>query len=198
MNTLTPLNFPTKLTLIRLIVSPLILPLLIVFIVPAQSLIANTCVAIFFSLLCLTDFFDGYIARKFRQETVFGKVLDPIADKFLVYSTLIALLAINKIYFYWVVILIGREFFVMGLRLIAAEYGIQVPVSKGGKLKTTVQMILLVILILNPYQEYGLKNAWHWNGIEQLFLGLTLFMSITSAYQYYRGFIKNMQDKLFP
>lgn len=151
--------------------------------------------ALIFTLFVLTDFFDGYLARKYCQVTTLGKILDPIADKFLVYSTLIALLAINKIYFYWVVLLIGREFFVMGLRLIAAEHNFSIPVSSQGKLKTCIQMILLIYLIINPYQQAGLQGAFFWNGVEIILLMTTMFFSVVSAYTYYQSFMKTFFSK---
>lgn len=183
---LKSLNVPTWLTIIRLAVSPLLLPVLFVWFLPQNSFGINVVLALVFIMFGLTDFFDGYLARRYCQETLLGKVLDPIADKFLVYSTLVALQAIGKIYYYWVVLLIGREFFVMGLRLIALEYKTSVPVSYGGKLKTMIQMILLVVLILNPYQALGLFGAPVWNGGEYLLLMTTMVLSLYSAWDYYR------------
>ncbi|MDP3889126.1 MAG: CDP-alcohol phosphatidyltransferase family protein, partial [bacterium] len=115
------INIPIILTLIRLIFSPFLLPLLLVHFLPFNIFWINAILALFFVMVCLTDFFDGYLARKYKQETVLGKLLDPIADKFLLYSTLIVLLSVHKIFFYWPSILIGREFLVMGIRLIAME-----------------------------------------------------------------------------
>lgn len=181
-------TIPTILTLIRLIASPLILPLLFVYLLPLHVLWINCILASIFALLSLTDFFDGYLARKLQQETVLGKVLDPLADKFLTYSALIALLAAGKIYFYWVVLLIGREFFVMGLRHVALEHQFNVPVSIWGKIKTSVQMITLIFIILNPYQPQGI-HALGWNSVEIILLALTIVLSLYSAWLYYRHFI---------
>src|SRR5579871_3122872 len=136
-------NIPTILTLTRLILAPLLVPLLLVYLLPYNYFWLNSVLAILFIFFGLTDFFDGYLARKLHQETPLGRVLDPIADKFLVYSTLVALLAVGKIYFYWVIIFIGREFFLMGLRHIALENNVVVHVSSWGKLKTFAQMAVL-------------------------------------------------------
>lgn len=144
--------------------------------------------AILFGILSLTDFFDGYLARRYQQVTTLGKILDPIADKFLIYSTLIALLAAGKIYFYWVVILIGREIFVMGLRQIALESSQLAPVYFLGKLKTVFQMVCLPVIIINPYQKAGWTNTW--NITEQLLLFATILISIVSARSYYISFLK--------
>jgi len=150
---------------------------------------------VLFCLLALTDFFDGYLARKFKQETTFGRVLDPIADKFLLYATLVALLAAHKIFFYWVILFIGREFFMMGLRHIALENSFSVPVVLLGKIKTTCQMIMLCVIILNPYQGLGLRGALGWNGTELLLILVSLGLSLGSAVQYYQLFMKLWKEK---
>ncbi|MCX5922500.1 MAG: CDP-diacylglycerol--glycerol-3-phosphate 3-phosphatidyltransferase [Candidatus Dependentiae bacterium] len=184
-------NFPTTLTLIRLVVSPLILPLLLVYFLPINHILINGILVLFFFALSLTDFFDGYLARKYGQETLLGAVLDPIADKFLVYSTLIGLLVVNKIYFFWVVLLIGREFFLMGLRQVALENNFSVPVSFLGKLKTATQIICLMFIIFNPYQTVGLGLsgvAW-WNTAELILIVITVGISMLSALFYYQAFI---------
>lgn len=191
------MNIPLALTLFRLIVSPLILPLLLVAFLPFDNLFMNSLLAILFLLFGVTDFLDGYLARRFGQETRAGKLLDPIADKFLVYSTLVALLAVHKLFFYWVILFIGRELFVMGLRMIALEHYIQVPVSQTGKLKTMLQIICLGFIIFNPYQLYGFAQAPVFNGIETVLLASALFLSITSAYDYTMQFIQSANLKLF-
>lgn len=157
----------------------------------------NSLLTILFLLFGVTDFLDGYLARRFGQETRAGKLLDPIADKFLVYSTLVALLAVHKLFFYWVILFIGRELFVMGLRMIALEHYIQVPVSQTGKLKTMLQIICLGFIIFNPYQLYGFAQAPVFNGIETVLLASALFLSITSAYDYTMQFIQSANLKLF-
>lgn len=182
-------NVPIALTLTRLIVSPLILPFLLVYLLPLHLWLINSLLAFLFILLSLTDFFDGYLARKYHQETAVGKLLDPIADKFLVYATLIALVAAKKLFFYWAIILIGREFFVMGLRLVASEHKIDIPVSWVAKVKTALQMITIMVIILNPYQPLGLTGALSWNGTELFLLIVTSVVSVLTAYQYYQLFI---------
>lgn len=183
-------NVPNFLTIIRLVGSPLFLPLLIVYLLPYNFFWLNCVIAALFSLFALTDFFDGYLARRFNQETAFGRVLDPIADKFLLYATLVALLAAHKIFFYWVILFIGREFFMMGLRHIALENNFSVPVSLFGKIKTAFQMIMICVIILNPYQELGLAGALGWNGTELLLILVALALSLGSAKQYYHVFMR--------
>jgi len=178
-------NSPLYLTLIRLITSPLILPLLLVHLLPFNFLWLNCLLAVIFALLALTDLFDGYLARRYNQETVMGKILDPIADKFLLYSTLVALVAANKLWFMWAVIFIGREFLVMALRQIALEHHFTIPVSYAAKSKTFVQMVYLAIIIANPFTSLTFAQAPHWNGIQISFLLMSLVLSIYSAWDYY-------------
>ncbi|MEX0671998.1 MAG: CDP-diacylglycerol--glycerol-3-phosphate 3-phosphatidyltransferase [Candidatus Babeliales bacterium] len=182
---LTKENIPILLTLTRLIISPLVVPLLFVWLLPLDLIIINSLLAVFFIALCLTDLFDGYLARKYDVQTQLGAALDPIADKFLVYATLIGLLAAGKINYYWVVLLIGREFFVMGLRLVALQERIPVPVSQLAKVKTAFQMIMLAYIIWNPYQSLSFES-WA-NGFEAALIAVTLLLSLGTASIYARG-----------
>ena len=187
-------NIPLWLTIGRLILSPLLLPLLMVYLLPLNALWINTLLAVLFLLFGLTDFFDGYLARRYQQETGLGKILDPIADKSLVYSSLIALVAINKLYFYWAIILIGREFFVMGMRIVALEHSVSIAVSLLSKVKTAVQMAMIIFIIVNPYQQLGFSGAPAWNAIEGILIGVTLLLSLYTASEYYRSFWKKMDS----
>ena len=141
-----------------------------------------------FLALSITDFFDGYLARRYNQVTTLGKLLDPLADKFLTYSALIALLAAGKMYFYWVVLFIGREFFIMGLRNVALEHKYSIAVSSLAKLKTAVLMICIAFIIVNPYQHL-MFNALRWNAIEWALVGISLLLSLFTAQQYYAEFM---------
>ena len=163
------------------------LPILIYYVLPYNSLLFNSLIAAVFVFLSFTDFFDGYFARKFGLVTGVGKSLDHIADKFLTTSALISLLAVNKIFFYWVIILVGRNLFMMGIRLVSVEKGFPLPVSLWGKINTLVQMIYLTFVIINPYQNLGFKNPW--NIIEILLLAIVLLLSIFSVKKYIDEFI---------
>lgn len=185
-------NIPTKLTLIRLALSPICIPFLLVYFLPYNHILVNALLAIIFIMFGMTDFFDGYLARRYQQETDLGKMLDPIADKFLIYSTLIALLAIGKIYFFWVILFIGREFFVMTLRQIALENNFTVNVSLGGKIKTALQFVMLSFIIFNPYHHMGIISCMRWNLVEQGILLVALFLSLYTAYTYYKLFMERL------
>lgn len=182
-----PLNIPLSLTLVRLALSPIVLPLFLALYLPANNLITNCALAAFFLLFGLTDMLDGLLARRYKQVTNLGKLLDPIADKFMVYSTLITLVYVQKLYFYWAIIIIGREFFVMALREIALFYRFTVPVAKIGKIKTAFQMMFITWVIINPTQAMG-TQALLWNGMETILLVCTLVFTIASAVWYYHDF----------
>ncbi len=176
-------HIPILLTLVRLVLSPVLLPVLIVYALPLNVFFLNAGLATLFVAFALTDFFDGYLARRFGMETALGKLLDPIADKFLVYSCLIALLAAERIFFAWVLILIGRELFVMGVRMVALEHGVAMPVSFLAKLKTAAHLCYIAFVILNPYHAQALWQSW-WNVTEALLLALSVLLAVWSATQY--------------
>jgi len=188
------LNFPNFLTLSRLILSPLVLPILLFYCLPLHFVYVNYFLALLFVLFSLTDFFDGYLARKYKQETSLGSILDPMADKFLFYSVFIALVASGKIFFYWAIIFIGREFFIMGLRIIALEKGFSISVSAWGKLKTIAQTIYVTLVIGNPFyvQDCPLSLLNH---LETVMLIISLFLSLWSAYRYYKMFVQEFYTK---
>ena len=192
-------NIPNILTLIRLIISHIMLPVLLVYLLPLNVFWINVILAGLFGLFSITDFFDGYLARSYAQVSSFGRFLDPIADKFLILSTLVALLAVNKIFFVWVLILIGREFFVLGLRQMALENNFSIHVSWFGKIKTVFQLCYVTVLILNPYHTFartGLTSLMHdlydapgWTCLENLLMLCAITMTLVSAERYYNAFV---------
>ena len=187
------LSLPMLLTFIRLIGSPIILPFFLVYLLPCNLFWLNSSLAILFIALGLTDFFDGYLARKYHQVTSTGAMLDHVADKFLLYSTLIALIAAHKLYFFWAIIWIGREFFIMALRQIALENNVAITVSSYGKLKTVVQITCLAFVIINPYHHLGI-SALYWNGTELALLLLGTILSVLSARNYFSAFMKQYRN----
>jgi len=105
--------------------------------------------AIVFSLAALTDGLDGYIARSRQEVTNFGKLLDPIADKLLISAALLSLVELDQINAWIAVIIIGREFAVSGLRILAAAEGVVIAASMWGKLKTFTQMLAIIGLLID-------------------------------------------------
>lgn len=190
----TELSLPMLLTFIRLIGSPIILPFFLVYLLPYNLFWLNCGLATLFSLFGLTDFFDGYLARKYHQVTQKGAMLDHVADKFLIYSTLIALVAAHKLYFFWAIIWIGREFFIMALRQIALENNFSITVSSYGKLKTVAQISCLAFVILNPHHACYV-SLFTWNITELTLLIVATALSVGSAYNYFSLFIQQLNNK---
>ena len=102
-----------------------------------------------FIVASLTDLLDGKIARKYNLVTNFGKFMDPLADKLLVCSAMICLIQTGQLAAWIVVIIIAREFIISGFRLIASDNGVVIAASYWGKFKTTFQMLMVIVLILN-------------------------------------------------
>ena len=184
----TTITFPTILTLTRLLCSIFVIPLVFVALLSSHHFIYSIYCLLFFLALSLTDFLDGYFARLLGQESALGRMLDPLADKCLLYSSLVTLVYLGKANYYWAIILIGREFFVMGLREIALSHHFTVHVSLIGKIKTVTQMAALSWIILNPYQE-RIWQAPVWNGIELILILTALCFTLLSAYYYIRSFL---------
>jgi CDP-diacylglycerol--glycerol-3-phosphate 3-phosphatidyltransferase len=133
------LNLPTILTFGRIVLIPFF-----VWITPTSPMLGVT---IFF-IAAITDFLDGYLARKTGQVTKFGIILDPIADKILVISALILLVDMVRISAWIAMVIIVREFVVTGIRVVALSMDIVIPAETGGKIKTVAQMASIVLLLL--------------------------------------------------
>ena len=167
------MNTPNKLTIARMI----IVPFLVIFLLTGWGGEANRYISLtLFVVASVTDWFDGYLARKNNLVTNFGKFMDPLADKLLVCSAMICMIELNRLPAWFVIIIIGREFIISGFRLIAAENGIVIAANYWGKFKPASQMIMIILLIL------------HFDGIfvtlEQLFIWLSLALTIISLVTY--------------
>ncbi|MCR4614977.1 MAG: CDP-diacylglycerol--glycerol-3-phosphate 3-phosphatidyltransferase [Clostridiales bacterium] len=143
------MNVPNRLTLIRMVIAPVYL--LFMFLpLPHRFLWA----LIIFAAGAITDALDGRIARKYNQITVFGKLLDPVADKMLTTAALLAFLKLGWCSVWIVMIVLTREFAVTSVRLIASAQGVVIPANIWGKLKTVSQLVfIVVILILAELEE---------------------------------------------
>ena len=140
------MNLPNKLTLFRVILIPFFVFFLLA---PFVEGYCNYIAVAVFIVASITDFLDGKIARKYNLVTNFGKFMDPLADKLLVSSALICLVALNKIPAWVVIVIIAREFIISGFRLVAADNGVVIAASYWGKFKTAFQMVTVIVLILN-------------------------------------------------
>jgi CDP-diacylglycerol--glycerol-3-phosphate 3-phosphatidyltransferase len=164
------LNLPTILTLSRIVLIPVFI--FTVYLHPVFG-------AFIFSIASLTDFFDGYLARRSGDITKFGIILDPIADKFLIISALIVLVDMARLTAWIAITIIVREFLVTGLRVVALSKDIVIAAELGGKIKTTTQIIAILCLILDT-SLLGL-NLYD---IGIVFIWIALIVSIFSGVQY--------------
>ena len=138
------MNLPNRLTVLRVCM----VPVFVVFMLwNGLGSSAKYVAAVIFILASMTDWLDGYLARKNNQVTNFGKFMDPLADKLLVCSALICLLSNGMISTVVVLIIIAREFIISGFRLVAVDNGIVIAASWWGKAKTISQMIMIILLI---------------------------------------------------
>lgn len=143
-----------------------------------------------FALASITDFFDGYIARKRNIVTVFGSFLDPIADKFLTVSSLIMLQALGRLPAVIVIVLVLREMYMTSLRLLALNEGVNVPVNQIGKWKTAIGMVGIPLLMANE----------DWNGLPLPLMGsiliyITSILSLWSAIHYTFNMVTSLKKK---
>ncbi len=137
------MNLPNKLTILRTILIPFFLVAMLWDEVPYGNWIALAI----FGIASLTDMLDGKIARKYNLVTNFGKFMDPLADKLLVSSALIAFVDLGRIPCWIVITIIAREFIISGFRLVAANNGIVIAAGIWGKIKTAEQMVMICILL---------------------------------------------------
>ena len=165
------MNLPNKITLARVVLIPAFL---------AAYMLQNEWLAlILFVVAAVTDFVDGYLARRLGLVTNFGKLMDPLADKILVCSALIAFVATQTLSAWIVIILISREFYVSGLRQLALEQKIVVAASSTAKIKTVMQIILIIYFLL-PYPF----DFLHVLPITVALIILTVLISLYSAAEY--------------
>lgn len=141
-----PMNLPNQLTLLRVLLVPLFVLLLLL---PMESRAGRYIALFIFIAASLTDLFDGKIARKYNLVTNFGKFMDPLADKLLVISAMICLVAKGELAAWIVIIIMAREFIISGFRLVASDAGIVIAASYWGKFKTVFQMIMIILIILD-------------------------------------------------
>ena len=166
------MNLPNTLTSIRMI---LIIPFVIIMQMAPSGNGRFLALAIFI-IASITDFLDGYIARKNHLVTNFGKFMDPLADKLLVSAAMICLVSMDRLPAWMVIIIISREFAISGFRLIAADNGIVIAASWWGKFKTVSQMIMIILLIADLGGVFTV--------LEQIFMWVALILTVVSLADY--------------
>lgn len=178
------MNLPTQLTLSRIC----LVPLVVVFLISTES-IHSLVAAVLFATAAVTDWLDGLIARRRGQVTTLGKLLDPVADKVLVAAALISLVQVGKIDAWIVVVMIGREFAVTGLRSVSAAQGVVIAATDLAKYKTVSQYVAITLLILERNVPAGIENEYVYLSRGMLWAAviLTVFSGVDYFVRFYRG-----------
>lgn len=188
------MNLPNILTLTRIAAAPVVVGLLMF-----ESKENCFLAALVFSIAAITDWLDGYLARKWQVVTVLGKFLDPLADKLIVMGALIMLVPFDRVPAWAVFVILAREMVVTGLRSIASSEGIVIAASDLGKYKTIFQMIAIIGLLLHYryYWFFGVEvnflyPSFHNAGLFFFYiaLALTVWSGVDYLYKFYRVFAK--------
>jgi CDP-diacylglycerol--glycerol-3-phosphate 3-phosphatidyltransferase len=155
--------------------------------------------AVLFTVASVTDFFDGFLARKLNQITILGKLLDPLADKLIVASTLILMIPLGRVPGWLVLVLLAREFTITGLRGIAASEGMVIAASSLGKYKTVFQMLSIFCLLIHYPYQINYFNLFQvqisFQQVGMAFLYIALFYSLLSAFEYFWKFAAQINDR---
>lgn len=186
------MNLANKLTLIRII----LVPVFLIFIAARHIPYGSTIATVIFILASITDKLDGYIARSRNQITNFGKFMDPLADKLLVTAALISLVEVHVVPAWAAVIIIAREFAVSGLRSIAAAQGRVIAASWWGKIKTVIQIIAIILLLIKvnlgdfKYVLELVNKSQFWsqffNTVPSIMLMIAVIITLISGYDYFK------------
>ncbi len=189
------LNLPNMLTLGRIAAIPIVM-LFIWRGEPEACVIAGWI----YAAASLTDFFDGWLARRRGLVTVMGKFLDPLADKLIVMAMLIMLVALHRISAWIVVIILAREMTINGLRSLASAEGLVIAAGEWGKYKTAFQMLGVMCLVV--HYTYPMNFFWFWtfpavnfNAVGTTVIWISIFFSVGSAVSYFRLFFHALDEK---
>lgn len=174
------MNLPNKLTILRIGLIPIMMGFLLIQYRGEYGLLAQYFALIIFVIAAITDGLDGYIARKQGEVTRFGKLFDPLADKLLISAALIAFVDMGRVSAWPVLIIIGREFAVMGLRVLAAAEGLSIAASKFGKFKTISQITAVIVVMIHPQIIKFPMN------FPQTLLWISVLITVASGYDYFR------------
>lgn len=189
------MNLPNLLTLLRIFFVPLLVATLLAqdFGGAWQQKLAAAPLELFalatFLAAAATDLLDGYLARRWKQITTVGTLLDPIADKLLISAALVSLVEIHRVPAWMVILIIGREFAVSGLRQIAASAGYTIAATELGKTKMTAQVAAIALVIA----------AIHWPGLAELAsigMWVVMLFGVVSAADYFRTFWWKVEDEV--
>ena len=183
------MNFPNILTLSRIVFA-----VVLVFLLQEGSQLGNILAVIIFTIASITDFYDGYLAKKWGLISDFGKIMDPVADKVLLLSTFGVLAHIDMIAWWMFAVIAIREIVVTGSRLLAFRHGQVLAAERAGKIKTVVQIIAVsVILLYLVAQQSEYCSFWFYN-VQHLLLDvnyglmiLAVILTVYSGIEYFRN-----------
>ena len=185
------MNLPNSLTIARIFLVPVLVSVLLTKFEGrlVLGLPVELVAAAIFGLASLTDWLDGYLARRRKQVTTLGQILDPLADKLLISATLVSLVQLGLASAWMVGVIIGREIAVTGLRNLAYSRGLAMPASGLGKIKMASQVTAILLLILGWERVPALLV------LGQAALWVVLFTAVVSAVDYYQGFQRAMSSR---
>jgi len=170
------MNLPNKITLLRVFMIPAFLAVYIMQ--PFAELHINQLIAAaVFGAAAITDALDGYLARKLKLVTNFGKLVDPLADKLLVCSALVAFAASGRLPAWAVIIMISREFYISGLRQLALEQNLVLAATGGAKFKTIVQVVMVIFVMLPIHTLATRPITW-------VLIAVSIISSVWTAFDY--------------
>mgnify|MGYP001312276598 CR=1 FL=1 len=183
-------HLPNILTLLRILLVP---PLVVILLSPSKS--AGFLAALLFAVASTTDWLDGYLARRMGIVTMLGKFLDPIADKLMVMAALIMILPFGRVPAWMVLVILGREIIITGLRSIASSEGIVIAASRLGKYKTIFQIVAILCLLLHYeyYWFFGIEKPCLYANMHNVgifFLWIATIITIWSGIDYLVRFLK--------
>ncbi|MFR7990332.1 MAG: CDP-diacylglycerol--glycerol-3-phosphate 3-phosphatidyltransferase [Anaerovoracaceae bacterium] len=169
------MNLPNKLTIARVAAVP--------FFIAAYMCEYYAAAFILFAAASLTDMLDGKIARKYNLVTNFGKIMDPLADKILVYSAFCLMVEDGTVPGWMLIVILAREFAIAGMRTVAASEGLVIAAAMSGKIKTVLQMIAVPLLLLTAAITDG-QIRGYFDTAAQIFLWASLIMTVYSGVEY--------------
>ena len=184
------MNLPNKLTVIRMVLTPIFL---IVYMAPSVPYHLFIGLAVYV-MGCITDFLDGKIARRYNLITTFGKLADPVADKMLTTAALLALMQAGYCSLYIVFIVLTREFAVTSVRLAASAQGVVIPANIWGKIKTVSQMVstILIMLLISLKQINALPESFPLDILASVLLWITAAFAVISGIIYIKDGVKRI------
>ena len=181
------LNAPNVITLARIALIPFFVALLL-----DESRRHSFWAAVVFGLASATDFVDGYIARRYKLITTFGKFIDPLADKLITMSAYIVCVHLARLPAWVAIVIIGRELIINGLRTIAMSEGIVIAASQGGKWKTALQLAGIAGLVVHyryPVDLLAWRGVVDFQVVGEWVTYLSVFFGVSSAVEYFRAFL---------